>query len=213
MKKPNKTKPKYMRVIGRFASIKNGCAIDFYSLPMRDMLFLLETDPHVNSYKPAQTTILYYEKGNFIPFRCDFEVQSGLFTEQLLINMGNYSVALCDTLREIYAQRDFEFSVVDKAFIQRKPFLTNAKILYKYARQELFTNDYLAAYRYFTTEPTATIREFKTFLRSENLNPFNVYTMMFHGHLAYDANEPLTDESEIRMAHCVSVPREEDEQW
>jgi hypothetical protein len=180
---------------------------------MRDMLCLLETDPRVNSYKPAQTTILYRENGNFIPFRCDFEVQSVLFTEQLLINTGSYSVELCDTLREIYAQRDFEFSVADKEFIRREPFLTNAKILYKYARQQLFPNDYSAAYRYFTDEPTATIKEFKTFLRSENLNPFNVYTMLFHGYLVYDTNEPLTDESEIKMVRCVSVHGEGDEQW
>lgn len=204
MEKSFENYPKYRRIIGNFISIRTGTTINFYSALMRDLLYLLETDPLVTNYRAGRTTLFYLLEGNYVPFRCDFEIACGLFEEHLLINDG-YSERELSAIQHSYVWRDVEFSIVNKTFVRRQPNLLNAKLLYRYARQPISANGYAAFNKFFAFRESSSLVEFQSFLGNENLNPTIALTLLFHRHLQHNPDEPLDGNSKITIARSLSL--------
>jgi hypothetical protein len=171
----------------------------------RDLLYLLDFDPQVESYTETTPQISYVHSNKRRVFNFDLLIKrDGIIQLAKAVSKNKP----CDTQDQLYRSVGFacrragyEFVIFTEENIRAQPRLNNLKILTRYARLRIEPQHRLAYHRFFLSAQSMRVGELTAFFRAEGLEPQVVWTMVYHGLIAVDLAVPFTPETIVRPPH------------
>jgi hypothetical protein len=176
------------------------------SLLTRDLLYLLDFDPQVESYTEITPQIRYVHSNKHLVFTFDLLIKRDGVVQLAKVVSKNKP---CDTQDQLYRSVGFacrragyEFVIFTEETIRAQPRLNNLKILTRYARLQIEPQHRLTYHRFFLSVQSAAVGELMAFFKAEGLEPQVVWTMVYHGLIAVvDLSVPFTPETIVRPPH------------
>ncbi len=169
------TAPRSRRVVCKIPSVKLGRTIHVGSLLTRDLLYLLDFDPQVESYTETTPQISYVHSNKRRVFNFDLLIKrDGIIQLAKAVSKNKP----CDTQDQLYRSVGFacrragyEFVIFTEENIRAQPRLNNLKILTRYARLRIEPQHRLAYHRFFLSAQSMRVGELTAFFRAEGLEP------------------------------------------
>lgn len=130
-------------IIGHFPSLKMGRMVAFESTIERDLLYLLDFEPHAKSFAEQPITITYWDEGKQRSYTPDFEVE---------LNNGQKVLVECKPQAMTQQESNLKKSAAGKAWCEERAWnyvvvtdealrvgfrLDNVKFLTRFARHQL----------------------------------------------------------------------------
>ena len=194
--------------IGRFFSVKMHSGVWYESLTERDYMYLLEIDPDVLSYSSQPLKIAYKEDGKRRKYTPDFFVERSQKKQvveikpiTLIDSDKNKRFFQCITY--ICQSKGWEFLVITDEMIRREPFLSNIKLLYRYALVTLTPQATVTCHQYFKNQVTVTLKTAEEDLIAQGIFRENLLKLIFVGFLSTDLRTPIGSDSLISLSPTV----------
>ena len=167
--------PRSRRVVCKFPSLKLGRTVHVGSLLVRDLLYLLDFDPQVESYTETTPHISYVHSNKSLVFTFDLLIKRDGVTQLAKAVSKNKPF---DTQAQLHRSVGFacrragyEFVIFTEETVRAQPRLTNLKILTRYARLQITPQHRLACHRFFLSGQSMRVGELTAFFSSEGLEP------------------------------------------
>ena len=190
---------------GKFPSLKNASSVKCASALEMDMVYLLELDPDVISYKTQPFKLHYLLDKKLHVYTPDILVTR---TDRKQIVEVKWSeraetekyILLFKTVAPLFESKGCEYIVATEKTIRIEPKLYNIKLLYKYSRTPISYNDQTALYRFFRDRKEATFGEIESLFASHSRQKQLVYALVCWGVLALDINQNITPDTIVRLS-------------
>lgn len=189
-------------IIGHFPSLKMGRMVAFESTIERDLLYLLDFEPHVKSFAEQPLTISYWEETKHRRYTPDFKVeftggQKGLVEckpqvfvkKEVNIKKFTAGEAWC-------AERGWNYEIITDQALRRGFRLDNVKFLTRFARHQLPLTLKYRIKAFVDAQKTApSIDQIMETITSESpaIVRATILQMAFHNELTLPLNERLID--------------------
>lgn len=199
-------------LIGKFPSLKMGRVVWYESPLERDYMYLLEIDSDVISYREQPGRIYYTLGGKRHHYTPDLLVErrhEKQFVEVKLKKMAEKEEYrhLFRIAEETCCREGYEFRVATDETIRRQPRLNSVKLLYKYARTQLFPQHQIGCHEFFSVRQEAPLGEVTRFFASRGIDQQVVYALIFHGVLSVDLMRPLTPDALLQLSVPAQAAR------
>lgn len=197
--------------IGKFPSLKMGRIIWYESLLERDYIYLLEFDSDVVAYYEQPCRIHYIYQGKSHCYTPDLHVLKN--DRRLIVEVkpekkvyDEKNALLFLIASQICREQDYELVVVTDEMIRGQR-LTNIKLLYKYARTQIFPQHQILCQKFFASAEEAALGEFIQFFASQNTELQVVYAFIYWGVIVVDLKQPISLNSIVRLPMSAPVAR------
>lgn len=187
-----------IRFVGKFPSLKLDKMVLWRTQLERDLLYLLEFDVDVISYRAQPFSIDYVCNGTlhycipaFLVERTNkSQVVEVKLEEQLKKGAEDYR-----SVAAVCSREGYEFLVFTESTIRSQPRLDNIKQLWRYARTELTLQHQLLCRDFIRGKRQATFDELIHFFESRHVPRQVVYALAYHGVIRIDLMQPIKPEA------------------
>lgn len=199
------------RFIGKFPSVKLNRIVLWRSQLERDYLYLLEFDPDVLYYqeRPFQIDSVDNRLHNHTP---DFLVERT--NKRQIIDVrpeknlaGEESAVSYRSLVSICYEKGYEFVIVTDAMIRAQPRLDNIKLLWRYARTPLTTQQQILCYSFMKKTRQASFAVVTQLYETNGMGKEIVYALMYNGMLAFDITQTISSGTALSLPRTTAVAR------
>jgi hypothetical protein len=204
--KPRPAARRTRRVVSKFPSLKMGRMVPATTALACDLLYLLEFDREVESYREDPD---YYYCHGADRIRFDFIVRRARKTQLALVLRAKdtpFDERLQYRVGQSCRSEGLEFVVYDERFIRAQPRLYNIKLLFKYARLPIEPDHQIACFSFFQNSPETTLGALLGHFASEGLDPILVYTLIYHGFVFFDLMQLLDSQTVLRLPTGAALP-------
>jgi hypothetical protein len=184
------------------------------SILERDLIYRLEYDSNVISYR-AQAIRLFFElDGKRRYYTPDLLCERRIGPPQIIEvkpknKLSPWFLQLYRIITPICEREGFEFIVYTEFEIRIQPFLSNIKILWKYARTPLYPSHQVLCYEFFSSRQEATLGELFEFFVSREVEKQVVLALLYCRIISTDLSIPLGTDSPVRHHSGSTAAREE----
>lgn len=190
--------------LGKFFSVKMNVVLWFESLLEMSLMYLLDFDPDVKSFKEQPCHIRYMHDGRKRSYTPDLLVLRGDQKQLVEVKPAKKAAAeksqqLFHAVSPICERAGFNFTVMTDEVILRQPRLDNVKALWRYARTPLHTQHQIYCEEFFRGRCSANLAEVFGFFASKGAPPQVVYALLFWGALDFDLTQPLNPDSLVHL--------------
>jgi len=203
--------------ISKFPSLKMGRNIWSESILERDLIFQMEHDSEVISYREQAVRIFYDLDGKRRHYTSDFLCERRTGRPQIIEvkprnRLSAWFLQLYRIITPICEREGFEFVVYTESEIRTQPFLDNIKRLSRYARTPLYPSHQLLCYEFFSSRREATLGELFEFFLSKQVEKQVVLSLLHQGIVSTDLSIPLGTDSPVRYQSGLTTTNEEGSQ-
>ncbi len=184
------------KVIGKFPSLKTGKSVWWESQIERDMIYLLEFDSDVLTYREQPLRIQYETSGKPHHYTPDFLVQRK--DKQQLIEVkpedeandpDNQSRFRAISLR--CDEEGYQFVLATSDKIRMQPRLNNIKLLWRYSRAPIYPQHVIYCRELLAENDCVRLLDAFKFFESKGTTRATVYALLWRGVLSVDLMKPL----------------------
>jgi hypothetical protein len=203
--------------IGKYPSNKMGMNIWTESILERDLIYWLEYNSNVISYK-AQAIRFFFEldgkRRHYTPdFLCERRTGRPQIIEVKPRNrLSAWFLQLYGIITPICEREGFEFVVYTESEIRTQPFLDNIKRLSRYALTPLYPSHQILCYEFFSSRGEVTLGELFEFFLSKQVEKQVVLSLLYHGIVSTDLSIPLGTDSPVRYQSGLTTTNQEGSQ-
>jgi hypothetical protein len=195
---------------GLFASAKNARSIPWKTFASRDLMCLLETDAHVQSYEPSPECVSFVLDDITRRHVPSFRVRMGQGTAILdaLVNVGgsgDRQRRTTEALAEIYADRGIPYRALSIGDIRLQPRFGNAKWILARRGYHTSEREELLVVGELSVQDRLTIAYLEAALPAVENVAAVVCAMAVQGHLTLDLSAPAA--LDMRVSLNVGRPR------
>lgn len=184
------------KVIGKFPSSKTGKTVWWESQLERDMIYLLEFDKNVLSYREQPLRIKYISGGRWHKYTPDFLVF--LRGEKQIVEVKYEldaakpeNVRLFNAVTPVCREDGYSFVVRTETYIRQQPYLDNIKLLTRYSRVPTAPRHVILCYEVVQRGDCSCLGDAITFFEKYRVTREVVYALIYHGKLLVDLTRPL----------------------
>jgi hypothetical protein len=191
-------------VIGKFPSLKTGKTVWWESQIERDMIYLLEFDNRVSTYREQPLRIHYFLNGKQHLYTPDFLVESR--DERRLIEVKPESkatkpemVVLFHAIAHACLIAGYQFVVMTDTIIRMQPRLKNIKLLWRYSRVPLDAQHFIYCDELMSERTHICLVDAIRFFESKGATRAAVYALLYHGALGVDLFQPINPQTQLYL--------------
>ncbi|MEA2205549.1 MAG: hypothetical protein QOE77_2325 [Blastocatellia bacterium] len=190
--------------IGKFPSLKMGRNVWFESLLERDLIFMLEYDSDVISYREQAIRIFYELNGKRRYYTADILCQRKNQKPQVIEVKYQSELSkpkidqVIRTITPICEREGYDFLVYTEIDIRVQPLLDNIKLLRIYARTPLIPYHKLLCYEMFVKTPELSLQEVFHSFAAKGIGKEVVLALLYRGVISTDFTGPIEPNSLIR---------------
>jgi TnsA-like endonuclease N terminal len=195
----------YKPTISKFPSLKNSASEWCASALELDMIYLLEIDPDVVSYKTQPFKIRYLLDKKPHTYTPDIYVARK--NRRQIIEVKRSSKAeteeftlFAKTVTPIFESEGCEYIVATEKTIRLEPKLSNIKLLFRYARTPISTDDQARLYQFFRDKADASLKEIIDLFSHREYRMQLVYAFLYWGILEIDVNQVISSDTNVRIS-------------
>jgi hypothetical protein len=192
------------KVIGKFPSLKTGKSVWWESQIERDMIYLLEFDNRVITYREQPLRIQYFLNGKLHFYTPDFLVESG--DERRLIEVKPESkatkpemVALFHAIAYACLIAGYQFVLMTDTMIRTQPRLKNIKLLWRYSRTPLDAQHFIYCDELMSGKTNICLVDAIRFFELKGATRATVYALLYHGALGVDLFQPINPNAQLYL--------------
>jgi len=188
--------------IGKYPSDKMHMNIWSESILERDLIYRLEYDSNVISYRVQAVRIFFELDGKRRHYTPDFLCERRTGRPQIIEvkpknKLSAWFLQLYGIITPICEREGFEFVVFTEFEIRIQPFLDNIKLLWKYARVPLYPAHQVLCYEFFSLRQEAPLGELSEFFVRRGVQTQVVLALLYHGIISTDLSIPLGADSPV----------------
>lgn len=196
--------------VGKFFSIKMGVMLWYESLLEESLMYLLDFDPDVRSFKEQPCRIRYLHRGKVHHYTPDIlahrtiEKQIIEVKPRKYVNTEKYDL-LFRIVRPICEREGFKFKVYTEDAILQQPRLNNIRAVWSYARTPLRLQHQIYSHEFLQQKQEASLAEVFELFQTKRVSKQVVYALLYWGVLGFNLDEPLGPNSNIYLPDNSSL--------
>lgn len=190
--------------VGKFFSIKMGRMLWFESLLEEALMYLLDFDSEVKSFREQPCRIRYLYHGKVRRYTPDLLVERA-DEKQIIevkpkqkVNTEKYDL-LFRIVSTICGMEGYKFKVYTEEVILQQPRLNNVKAVWGYARTPLHLQHQIYSYELLQMKKEVSLAEVFEYFQMKKVSKQVVYALLYWGVMGFDLNEPLCPNSRIYL--------------
>lgn len=190
--------------VGKFFSIKMGRVLWFESLLEESLMYLLDFDSGVKSFREQPCRIRYLLHGKVRRYTPDLLVERA-GQKQIIevkpkrkVNTEKYDL-LFRIISTICEMEGYKFKVYTEEVILQQPRLNNIKAVWGYARTPLHLQYQIYSYELLQLKHEVSLAEVFEYFQMRKVSKQVVYALLYWGVMGFDLNEPLCPNSRIYL--------------
>jgi hypothetical protein len=193
-----------LKNIGKFPSLKNKSTVWFESHLERDFIYLLEFDKDVIKYEEQPFKVNYFLDGKKRFYTPDFFVkrqhknQIVEIKPQSKIENAEF-IHFSNQMTGFFAKKGYEYLVITDSTIRLQPKLSNIKLLWRYSPMSITTKHQVLTQELFSDSSRILFSDFCSFLNQAKEQKELIYSLLFHGYLITDIEQPITANSVLSI--------------
>jgi hypothetical protein len=190
--------------IGKFPSLKMGRNVWFESTLERDLIFMLEYDSDVMSYREQAIRIFYELNGKRRYYTADILCQRKNQKPQIIEVKYQRELSKSEidqvirTITTICEREGYDFLVYTEIDIRVQPRLANIKLQWNYSRTPLYPYHEVLCYEIFKKRTEVSLQELSQFFAAKGIDKQVVLGLLYWGVLSTDLYSPIKPSSPIR---------------
>jgi len=199
--------------IGKFFSVKMNTMVWYESLLEMYLMFLLDFDPGVKSFKEQPCRIHYAQDGKERHYTPDLLVVRADKTQLVEVKprdkITKYDL-LFRLVSPICQQEGYEFLVFTDEKIRLEPRLSNVMSLWRYARTRLYQQYQIYCHEMLQDRQVISLAETFEICKSKEIPKQAIYALLFWGILDFDLMTPLSLDSLIYLPNTAALSAREE---
>ena len=196
------------KVIGKFPSLKTGKTVWWESQIERDMIYLLEFDSGVLTYREQPLRIQYQFNGKLHLYTPDFLAERKEKRQLIEVKPEDKATEPENVarFRAIFSrcyEEGYEFVLATDSFIRMQPRLDNIKLLWRYSRIPLTPQHFIYCSELMRGRTRVRIADAFMFFEAKGAAWATVYTLLWWGALSVNRAQPLCNETFVYLANTL----------
>ena len=198
------------RVISFFPSLINKKLVVCESKLEADLLFIVELDRSVQSYRSQPHKLVYYDENIKRSYTPDFLVHRSGHETVVEVKPQDKLSKWQKKMNEVeiaYGILGYPFVLLTEKAIRRQPRLSNAKYLFRHSRHQVSRTSFKHLVDHFKSNRgcSHTIGSVRDLLASKDVREVDIFKLIFCGTIRFDPEMPLTSQSAIWLSKDLNA--------